>query len=200
MKKIIVAILLLVGIAEYSQAQEFRMGFHIDPGIGYMRPDVKYMDGGSRGSFGYGALMDYYFHDRYAISLGVNHLFNGGKLTLADSLAQNEFSIQYIELPLAIKLRTNQMGSQGLSFYGQMGLTPAINIKTKVNGNKAKDTAKPLNLGFSIGAGVQYPIDDPTALFLGIYFTNGFTNVVKNLPKESKVTLSNIGFKVGVIF
>lgn len=111
--------------------------------------------------------------------------------------------MQYINIPLGLKLKTNEIGY--LTFFTHLGLNAGINIKAigeidsyELNNENISKEIKLLNMGYFIGAGFEYSIGGNTALVLGLTYTNGFLDVTSD--SDNKVTLSNLNIRVGVLF
>ncbi|MBK8443666.1 MAG: PorT family protein [Sphingobacteriales bacterium] len=199
MRKILFLFFVIIAFVQSVSAQieGFRFGLHIDPNVAWFRANVDGIETSSKMGFGYGLMIDYFFADRYAISTGMNHMFVGGS-SKVDSLAEYKVNLQYIEFPALLKFRTNEMGNN-LTFFGQMGLTPGIKVSSKEDKVKSKDY-KPINLSLSLGGGAEYAIDESISLFAALFFDNGFTGVVKNVPNDGKISQSKIGLRLGVLF
>lgn len=214
MKKFLLLIAIIVFVSGNAIAQDLRLGFAITPNVSWFKSDNNNVDTKSKIGFGYGLIADFAFADRYAFSTGLNIMHTGGKFeTFVDNqqLASTKINMQYIEIPATLKLITNEMGY--FKFYGQLGLTPAVAIRTRysvdytdssipsIDNEKAKDVTKILNLGMTIGAGTQYAVSEDIDILAGLYFNNGFINALKKVEgDDSKTTLSYLGLKLGVMF
>src|SRR6185295_7915558 len=96
------------------------------------------------------------------------------------------YRTQYLQIPLTLKLRTNQIGY--ITYFGQFGLQAGVRIRSRaditdpVNSfaeNKvdfSNDVTLP-DFGLVIGAGVEYTITGNTALLGALQFYNGFIDV-----------------------
>ena len=56
------------------------------------------------------------------------------------------------------------------------------------------------NLSLHIGGGIEYSLGGATAVMAGLYYTNGFTNIYKTSFLNDKVSLRNIGLRLGILF
>jgi hypothetical protein len=188
-----------------------RFGAFIAPNISWMKPTTSTDDekqynvksDGSKLGFTYGIMADYFFAPNYGIVSGVQISSTGGHIiaTAVDpSKSANKvikadfnYSLQYIEVPLNLKLRTDDMG--GFKFFGQVGLTAGINIAKKADytvdyyaadssmqtksDTKAKITGAfgaiaPVMFQMNIGAGVEMPLAPKLRFYAGLFFNNGF--------------------------
>ncbi|MEZ5006585.1 MAG: porin family protein [Chitinophagales bacterium] len=225
-------ILLLVGlmcIGLKSQAQEeFRFGITANPGVVWVKPDNQNISSnGVRFGFDFGLVVDYIFgqQDRYSFNSGVNLLISGARLkgTAIDSSGLTSdltARINYLEIPLTIKLRSNEVGY--LTYYGQLGFTPQFAVRSRadytidslgttieeVKNIKFRDIpvqpltiakVRPFNIGLVVEAGLEYAISDNTVLVGGLFFNAGFLDMFKDSDSERVVSRS-IGLRVSVLF
>lgn len=155
----------------FSFAQEgnkFKIGFKINPNVSWLTPQENYMTSeGSAVRFGYGLTADIMFTDNYAFGTGVNIDDNGGKVSyfktittpltdtsIVTTLMQTERNIKlkYLEIPLTLKMRTNEIGY--FTYFFQFGLGLGFNLKAQADDiNKALLTE---TLFFS-GTDNEYP-------------------------------------------
>jgi hypothetical protein len=183
-----------------------------------MKSDLKGVENdGSHFGVNIGLNVDKFFAPNYALMSGISIDNTGGKLnyatvkyldTKADIDSVNagstlNYKLQYINVPLGLKLKTNEIGY--LTFFTHLGLNGGINIKAtgeiddyELNNQNISDEVKLFNLGYYIGAGVEYSIGGNAAVVLGLTYTNGFIDITKD--SNSKVTLSNLAIRVGILF
>ena len=221
MKRLVLfTFLLAIGLNGYSQQDfnRFRMGFKVTPNISWMQPkDNNMVNEGARLGFGFGLVTDVFFAENYAIGTGLNITWNGGKVNyLQETQIDNDDYImrqsrniktQFLEVPLSIKLRTNEIGY--ITYWGQFGLGLGFNlqtisddiydyqrIKNEGNGEISWDeTDRPSeefekenitdDIGFArvsliMAAGIEYNLNGSTSILAGVEFNNGFTNVFSN--------------------
>ncbi len=164
-----------------------------------------------------GLNMDYYFSEKYAFVLGVGINNLGGNLLYADS---TEFSskgetllvepnqsvklnLQYIDIPIGLKLKTDEMGYA--TYFLQLGFNPMINLNAKASSEEAsfekediKESIHTFYLGYHVGLGIEYNLGGSTSLIGGIRWSSGFTDVTDN--DRANVTLNSISLHLGVLF
>jgi hypothetical protein len=107
--------------------------------------------------------------------------------------AEEKYKIQYLDIPLTLKLKTNEIGY--LTYYGQFGLDLSFNLKGtkdvdyKFDGISApisiedQDINKDINAirtALQVGAGAEYNISGDTYILAGIVWNNGLTNIFNN--------------------
>jgi hypothetical protein len=219
MKKIFFLTALVVSMN--LSGQDFRFGINFDPVMSWFSPNSKTIErAGAKLGFNGGLMLETTFKKNYVFATGFDLTYLGGnlqynngatsftvdkdKIVTLDSATIVEFTLQYISIPLSLKLKTNPIGY--ISYYGQLGLTPQVNISAKAtsdNGNKLdKDNVGkeigPVNLSFFIGGGIEYDLGGTTALNLGIFYNNGFIDLLAD--KEYKAALNYVNLRVGVLF
>jgi len=229
---------------------KLRFGAYFAPSIGWMHPTSSKSDDGnyfitSNGSkFGYawGLMADYFFAENYGISTGFNINTSGGTLintatSKLDTFKANtvkyanfDYSLQFIEIPFALKLRSDAISDRGLRIFGQIGLTLGINISRKVdytvNYNDASNTPSvasgsneklqgtlavpPVMLQMNLGGGIEYPIKQKLAFYFGLFFNNGFlpsavspqnyTMDYTGIFTGTNTRLNSLAFRFGLFF
>ena len=169
--------------------------------------------------FGVGVVAEYYFADNYAIVTGVNvnmnrghYSFDNARLVMgADSVAVPEiysvdrkYKSTIYEVPLMLKMMTNELGNLPLRAYAQVGAGLGYAQRVKVLDGNADDYSATnkeysnLRASLKIGAGAQYAIDESTRVFAGIYFSHDFINNINSIvPNHYKFYFDENGDKVG---
>ena len=159
---------------------------------------------GTKIGFTYGLMADYNFAPNYGIITGIQITQTGGKIitTNKDQAIQSDkvlkadfnYRLQYVEIPLALKLRTDDIN--GFRFFGQLGASIGFNIGKKAdytvssvrsNATAAYDTSgtkikltgslghiAPIMFQMNIGAGAEYPFNNRLTAYFGLFFNNGF--------------------------
>jgi len=251
MKKIafLFTFLLIMSSKVYGQT-DFRFGFQVSPNFSWISTDDKFINGnGSNLGLKLGMMGEKYFagSENYAMTFGIGFAFNQGGTLSHDSDGQFEggnywsksdlsnplfnnlpdainlkYSIQYIEIPFGLKMRTQEFG------YFRYFVEPGFNlgIKTQARGaisgqegfntenEEIKKDVNLLNLSWGLGAGVEYTIGEGTALVGGLYFQNGFLDMTDNsarrfiregtelteVAEDSKASIKSLTIRLGVMF
>ena len=114
-----------------------------------------------------------------------------------------KYNLQYIEVPLGLKFKTNEIGYT--TFYANLGFSFQVNIKATgkdsykvIENENIKDEIRLLNMGYYFGAGIEYSLGGNTALIAGINWTNGFIDITSGNP--GKITLGILQLRAGIIF
>jgi len=227
-----------------------RFGAYFAPTITWMHPTASTSDDGhyhvtSKGSkvgYCWGLVAEYYFAPNYGISTGFNIDQEGGKIVTGytasvDPTQPNtvlntsfDYKLQFLEIPFALKLRSDELGKNGIRVFGQIGLTAAINISKKAtysvdytdqSGNEKNVSADnqilkgalsvpPILLQLNVGAGIEYPITEKMYFYTGLFFNNGFLPDATNPENytlgyrgsftDANTRLNNFALRVGLFF
>ena len=199
-------------------AQKVKFGIYADPQFSWFNPESRTVkNDGSLFKFQGGLILEKYFQDNYAINTGIGIGSQGGKLNFEeastihvynelDSLPPGttvEYHLNYLTVPLGLKLKTNQIGY--FSYYALVGFTNQFNIKAYANSDDEtlnKDVISKeirlYNLAYHFGIGVEYYISENTAFTVGVVYHNGFLDITKsdNASVHSRI----IAIRLGVIF
>lgn len=197
-------------------------GLKAAPSLAWLRTDSKGLQSnGSKFGFTYGLITEFKFSDNYSFATGIDVTYRGGKTrTTEESLlntivSDKSITLQYVEIPITLKLKTNEIGY--LTYYLQAGLAPGINIRAR-NDVKSSTQVKTtgvvttyestnddisssintLNLSMIIGGGVEYTLSGSTVLLAGIQFNNGFLDVDDHT--DYKVNSNYLALTIGILF
>jgi hypothetical protein len=202
--------------------QRIGFGIHADPLISWFSSDIKEVKNeGSRPGFNFGLTFNNYFTPNYSFSTGISILSAGGRL-VSDSTTLMDFKnsdkivapgepviykIQYLAIPLGLKLQTNQIGY--ITFFSDLGLDPKVVIGGKadipsldISGENAMNELNMFNLSYHVTAGIEYSMGGTTALVVGLNFDNNFLDITKDTGVQpvDKVSHKMLSFRLGVNF
>lgn len=208
----------------YSQ-QPITFGIHADPVISWFSSNNPEMSNkGARPGINFGISFNKYFAKNYSFSSGVNLISTGGRLV---SLNETSFDlrdysadpvvvapgdaiiykIQYLSVPLGLKLQTNQIGY--ITFFTDIGLDPKVVVSANAeiptldtDWQNAIEEVRLLNMSYHITAGIEYSVGGNTALVLGLGYDNNFLDITRdiNSQPDDKIFHKMLVFKLGVIF
>jgi hypothetical protein len=204
-----------------SAQEKIVIGLHFDPMIGWFGTDINEVkNDGARPGINAGLAVKLPFSPNYSFSTGLNLVNTAGRLVCenetqlelakTETVAANEpviYKIQYLSVPLGLKLETNQIGY--LTFFSDVGIDSKVMIGGKadipslsIKGEKAIDELKMFNLSYHIMAGIEYGLGGNTAAVLGIGFENNFLDVTKDNGDQpvDKVMQRLISIRLGVNF
>ena len=217
MKKslLFVGLMLAMSLTMSAQNNGFAFGFKFGPGFDWTGSTTgAAVNEGVKTGFGVGVVAEYYFADNYAIVTGVNVNMNRGhysfkraidSLTLLEPFTvDRQYKATVYEIPLMLKMMTNELGNLPLRAYAQvgagLGYAQRVKVQDDNSGNYAASNKEYSNLRTSlkIGAGAQYAIDESTRVFAGVYFSHDFLNNINSIaPNHYKFYFDNNGEKVG---
>lgn len=205
----------------YSQ-RKYRLAFSASPSMNWMSSDTHDVDQG-KVSMGidYGLNADFYFDElgKYAFATGllINH--SGGNLAYYNpgdgdiefagetfpSGTSFHYGLRYIEVPLAVKLKTSNF--RRWSYWGQFGFSTFINIQAKGESSSGSlqktginEEIKLYNMALNIGVGSYFDLGQNNALSIGIIFKNGFIDITSNEQFEDETTLNSLVLNLGLVF
>ena len=218
MKKLLLAVCcLFMSSAAFAQ---WEIGIKISPAIATNRvvaPDeFNFEPLNAKTHFGGGVIADYFFGENYAFSTGIIYMGKGagvkysytnGTTTIAGS---DEFGIQYLEIPVSVKLFTNDIATD-TRLYFQAGGSLDPRISAKVNGNKLDADDKKYTTHFNlmdisalIGAGAEMQMGESTKIFGGLSYHRGLIDIDdsyeerfdnKNIEIKSTYVALDLGLK-----
>ena len=217
MKRILVTVLILISLtALYGQRMRFSV--HADPQFSWFRSDEEHVSpDGSIFHVQTGVFMDYFFAEHYAFALGLGINNMGGNLAYADStmiISKGDtlfalpgqtlkHRLQYIDLPIGLKLKTEELGYTTIFF--QFGFNPMVNINAFSSSDdetfdreNTRENMNIFNLGYHVGTGVEYRLGGSTALVGGLRWSSGLNDVTGN--DDAKITMNTISIHVGIQF
>jgi hypothetical protein len=139
----------LMTVQGFSQDfKKFKFGFKVDPNVSWMSSETTDVVSEGvllRGSFGVNA--DIMFSERYALGTGFSIMGGGGQLSffdyedrIGDAGESNfivkrnrKYKLKYVEIPLTLKLRTDEIGY--ITYWGQFGLGLGFATKATADDN-----------------------------------------------------------------
>jgi len=228
MKKQLLLFTLLTVFSTATMAQ-VRFGLKLSPNISWIKPDSRDLES-SGNYFGYtfGLMADLIVGEKenYAFSTGLFLNNTGGTYTFPFTYDDNgttktdqlesKLKLRYVEVPLTMKLKTNEVGY--ITYYGQIGIGTAFNIRAKADtetiddsGNRSTeedvDIGENTNLfkaSLIVGGGIEFNITGDTYLMAGITYNGGFTNTFDGVKdddgKDVTVLTNYVELSLGVFF
>ena len=220
MKKLVLSAMLIGALSTNLSAQEitgsyddqtFNFGLKATPTISWLRVDAEGISNdGIRIGFTYGLVTEFKFSTNYAFATGIDVSYRGGKFKY--SLGNDEVSftqkLQFLDVPVALKLRTNEIGY--MKYYGTFGFLPGVIIKA----TESIDSESPFvedrsnrsnqsdftvfNIGLLVGAGAEYNLGGKTSITAGITYNNGIIDILKE--KDAQMNSDCISLNLGVFF
>ena len=214
---------LLFAISTHAQDRSTRLGLQVSPNMGWITTDEDAVDNdGSRLGYRFGLLGDFQLgsNANYFFSTGafLNNVGAKLKTTLSDSARTtftSESKFQYVEVPITVKLKTNEIGY--MTYYGQIGFGTAFNISaksdfdqpdangkiTRVTDEDIMDNTQLFKASLIVGAGLEFNFSGNTSAMIGVTYNNGFTNINKDVKigeTELKAKQNYLELSLGVFF
>lgn len=209
MKKTVLAFLLFI-VSSTAFAQ-WEIGIKLNPSIATNRV-VAPRDFGFKGlnaktHFGGGIIADYFFRENYALSTGLIYNTRGAGVSYntpngtSGQRSSDEFAIQYLEIPVSLKLYTNEIAPD-LKLYFQAGgsLDPRITAKVnneKLSSNDTKYTRhfNIMDISVLLGTGVEMQLGESTKLFGGVSYHRGLIDIDNFYEDKGQFDNNNIAIK-----
>ena len=220
MKKILLALLVLGATISTASAQ-FEIGLKVSPSISSLRAesttDNSFASDGSKLSFGGGLVVDYFFGENYAFSTGLLLTGKGGTISYKDfvngvsgptTTFKQAMTIQYLELPVSVKLFTNEVATD-TRLYFQVGGSLNVPIGSRIGGekfykdpatgneNKASDYVYFIDADALAGIGAEYQLAKSTKVFAGLSYHRGLVDIDHYFESKrgfKDVTIKNSSF------
>ncbi|RZK20899.1 MAG: PorT family protein [Hymenobacter sp.] len=216
MKRILLTVAALaLAPAAFAQVE---IGLKVSPSISYLRTDspsgTSFSSQSSKFSFGGGIFMDYFFGENYAFNTGLFLTGKGGTVAYnevpatvggaASVRVEQKIAVQYLELPLTVKLFTNEV-APATRLYFQVGGSLAVPVQTRINGDKyytdpfdSNNQTKAGSHVFDIdanligGFGAEYQLGQSTKLLAGLSYHHGLIDTDRYFEKTRKFSDVNI--------
>lgn len=233
---------LIGGLALHAQDDAgVRFGLKLSPNSGWIRSDTRGLKSeGNNLGYTFGLISEFPIgaSGNYRFATGLNLNYIGGKWSQEYSYQEapadppniqvrsleTSARLGYIELPLTIKMMTNEIGY--MRYFGQVGFGTAFNIRAKADievpvfyappgqayvqrfdkleGEDIQDQINLFKASLIVGAGMEYNFSGNTSLLVGITYNNGFVNVLKDVElaegKKAKAFANYIELTAGVFF
>jgi hypothetical protein len=218
MKKLFLAVWCLLMTS--SAFAQWEIGIKLSPSIASNRvvapKNFNFSALNAKTHFGGGVTADYFFGENYAFSTGLIYNAKGAgvKYNHADgtpSIAgEDEFAIQYLEIPVTLKLYTNDIATD-TRLYFQAGGSLDPRISAKVNGEKLDGANEKYTSHFNLldisalfGFGAEMQMGESTKIFGGLSYHRGLIDIDdyyeelfnnKNIEIKSSYVALDLGLK-----
>jgi len=211
--------LFILSMTGWSQTR-LKLAFTGSPSVNWMSTNNQFADK-EKIILGYdfGLSGDIFFteNERYSVITGLQILNTGGAITYRTnapfdfsgatlpSSTQIKFRLRYVEIPLAIKLKTDQF--RRVRYWGQFGLSSMVNIGA--NGDSSDGTLRKanindeinlFNLAMNVGLGFDFDLGGNNSVTAGLIFHNGLTDVTTKNTFTDKTIINSLKIRLGLIF
>ena len=215
-------IILVFHLFPASSQQKTTFSIAVDPHISWFTSDNRYIDTkGIKPGISFGLVVDNFFSEKYAFSTGLFMTYLGGNLSYSDTVQIGTsidtitvpagtiltYRLQYLTIPVALKLKTVEIGYK--TYFVELGLKAMMRINSKATApnnllvkDKISDEIAFLNLAYSFGGGVEFSVGGNTSIIGGLYYTSTFLDITKDLYEKPKdyLRVSMISLRAGVLF
>ncbi len=221
MRRLILSCFLIATVFTGYSQKHVRLSFVGDPSVNWMRTSNSSTENGkSTLGYDFGLNGDFYFSEdeRYSLSTGIQIANTGGELsyhsssaptfagtTFSSTITKIKYQIRYIEIPLAIKLRTDQFNR--VKYWGILGLSGMLKISSKGTSNDGtlkkaniSDEVNLFNLAMNMGVGFDYDLGKSNSVTTGLIFQNGLMDVTTDNAFSDKTIINSLKLKIGLIF
>lgn len=247
LKKILLlsaSLLILCTSVIAQDANDFRFGIQISPTISWMNTDDnRITNQGTALGLKLATQAEYVFAEKYSIATGIGFHFNSGGSMLSefggqfftesivpgqpfndpDNLTGEQvlfnYSIQYVEIPLALKLRTREFGTltyfleAPIFTFGIRGKTSGGlsggGIAEKIEDLSIKREVNPFAFSWGFGGGIEHSILDGTRVFAGLTFQRMFLDATRDsgyvytgriATDDPTATINSLTLRLGILF
>ncbi|RDV14081.1 PorT family protein [Pontibacter diazotrophicus] len=217
MKKL--TLLMLFFIAGFSAMAQIEIGLQVSPTIAgnrFIAEDRYNFEKESNSlRLGVGVIADYFFAQNYAFSTGLMYRSKGAEISYnytrqdaggatVTTSGTDDITLQYIELPVSLKLFTNEV-APGTIAYFQVGgslntkVAAQVNDQKVINGERATKRFNIFEADVLLGGGAEFQIGQSTKLFGGITYHRGLTDIddyYEDLLGDRNVSVKNNGVSI----
>lgn len=195
-----------------QEANKFKFGLFAAPSINWLNVKSNSVD--SRGTtlnVNYGLFADFALNgnQRYFVSSGLQVTSLGGRYFYKGAFADNgsvyasnnevELVTRYIEVPLAIKMRSNEIGYSIIGGYAGIGTGFRVNgyqnrtvtytgatgeVSKDFNKENVQDDLNPMRFALIFGIELERKITKNTYFTMGATFNNGLSNIFNSKVYE----------------
>ncbi|MBX0292830.1 PorT family protein [Hymenobacter sp. HSC-4F20] len=209
MKKALLA-LLISGATIGAASAQVEIGLKVSPSVTNLRVDspsaYSFVNESAKASIGGGLIVDYFFGENYAFGTGLELTGKGGKISYLETTTtgqqqriEQKISLQYLQVPVTVKLFTNDVATD-TKVYFQLGGSLNAAIAGRINGDKryldpatgqetkgSKHVIIP-DAALRAGAGVEYQLGQSTKMIAGVSYHRGLFNIDRYFDKERGFT------------
>ncbi len=197
-------------VSSYSQAfSQAKLGLKLSPTLQIGRLDDPNLNATEMIGAGFrptiGLVADFPIGPQYYFSTGLHYLSKRVKFKSADQVEfEKNYSLQYLQIPLLIKLYTNEIAIDR-RLYFQLGGNAEFMIHKKQQDQNMQGITRflPFDFGLVFGGGIEQFIGVNTSVFVGFSYQRGLLNVArKNNFTSDNLSIKNDLFSLdfGIMF
>lgn len=211
--------LILFAFLGNLNGQGLEISVYTEPQLAWITSDEsRVISNGSIIKFNTGVEFDIFFAPNYAFTIAVEMNNQGGRIIYEDTTTFQQtgspplvipggssvkHNLQYIGIPLGIKLKAAELGYT--TFYFQGGLNPLFNLKAMTSSEQLaldreniQSEVHIYSLNYFVSVGLEYRLAGNTALIAGLKWSAGFNDVTNN--DFANNNLNSVGLHLGILF
>lgn len=217
-------LLFIFCLLTFNAFSQVKFSLRLSPAVALTRisdkdgnDNVNVASNGSGVAFAGGAALDFFITDNLAFNIGLNYLATQANVKYSNNTGPGEYhfkrNVQYVQTPITFKAFTNEIATD-LQLYFQLGPTINFKISEKLKSSSVSGTdpeaddkiISPVDAGLYFGVGVLYKVGESNALFAGLYYNRGLSNVTLTNTNSIKYNdygrthLDLIGLEAGIRF
>lgn len=200
---------------------QLKLGLKVHPLLSYIRSDTKdFKSYDVTTGFSYGLVVENRFAENYSFYTEFAITHKGGKTIFEYNTSngrykreETTYKLQYIEVPFALKLRTDEINN--ITYYGLFGLAGGVAIRAKqdiktidkltnvaTNSNGETFGTNPLSASLLFGGGIEYSLSEKAFITAGVSYNNGFTDIANESRQNRSLDfkISYIALNLGLLF
>jgi hypothetical protein len=203
MKKVLILLFLTCASLAYAQT---KISLKFAPLISTNRvsnDSLNAKSDGSKVNFSIGVVVDQPLSDTYYFSSGL--VYVPKRVAFIDDSIREEYRVQYLQLPLTLKLFTNEF-APNTKLYFQIGAGLEFKVFDEKTDPSFTEIEKfnSIDIPVILGAGVEYGAGINTILYAGVSYQRGLTNVVGSTAttasEDLKIRNTVLSFDIGIKF
>ena len=203
--------LFLLGLLlAFGAEAQSKIGIKLSPTLStnrikYDGKDKAFSSDGVGGRFVFGPIYDHFLTENYSFSTGLLYAPKrvGLEIRQGGTSTTESYRLQYLQLPVTLKLFTNELALDTRLFF-QLGGLFDIKISEKADADvPVVDRFQFFDAGVHLGIGVEHRLGYNTVLFGGFFYNRGLVNAAaKTTGLADKLRINNdlLGLDLGVKF
>lgn len=198
-------VLILVFFSVFTSVAQVRLGLRASADLIFNRiknssDSVTFDNNGVNLRPSFGLIADFPISQNYYFNTGIGYISKRMKFkkTSNSGTATSEYIAQYIELPLSLKLYTNEVDLDKRVYF-QIGTN--MDVKVYDENKKGEELVRkfrPFDMTLLLGAGVEIYLGTNTSVLLGLSYQRGLINIIGNSSGRNDFSLKNDLFGVDV--
>ena len=196
---------LVLGTSAYAQP---KIGLTFSPSavinrVKFRADDAKVSNNGSAFAFKIGLAVDFDIASNYAFSTGLTYAPKKvGYLIdpLDASIEEESYNLQYLQIPLIMKLYTNEVVPDVKGFF-QLGILAEIKIFSEPSEEAYTfiEEFKPYDTSLVLGVGAERDSGASTVLYAAIVYNRGLINIINKLGENNAGIAEGLTSKLNMI-